>query len=114
MKVIGFTNWLNENYAEIDDFDPAFNLAWDVTVQYMRRHRFKYTGTEHQEGTFGTPVFDTNQKLCLSCRAWGALMAEVLELPKDEENGHDMSYCCWAWDTPDEQIFPPAHLHKST
>jgi hypothetical protein len=43
----------------------------------------------------------------MSMRAWGALMAEVLELPKAEKEGRDMSYCEWAWwANPDEQILP--------
>ena len=66
-------------------------------MEYMKAHNLRFTGEYHQYGKRGAPYFDTGQKLCLSMRTWGALMAEALYLPKDEKEGQDMSYCKWAW-----------------
>ena len=108
MKLLGFTNWHDEEYQRIEN-QAEEETACEITVQYMRRHGYKFTGSYHQYGERGAPYFDTNQKLCLSMRGWGALMAQVLELPKDmsDKLGIDMSYCQWAWlDEPEEMVLP--------
>ena len=108
MKLIGFTTWHDDNYQTIEDFAED-DIAEKVTIEYMKEHGYKFTGTYHQNGEFGTPYFDTNKKLCLSLRGWGALMAKVLDLPTDINNelGLDMSYCYWAWWADDEEcVFP--------
>jgi hypothetical protein len=96
MELLGFTEWHDEKYQEIEDFAEE-ERAWEITVQYMKQHSYRFNGFYHQNGEFGTPYFDTMKKLCLTIRSWGALMAEVLDIPKDEQNGRDMSYCYWAW-----------------
>ena len=105
MKLIGFTNWHNEKYEEIEDVTEE-DLACDVVVEYMRQHDLKFSGFYHQDGEFGAPYFDTGRKLCLSYRGWGALMAQVLRIEADEVDGYDMSYCRWAWLPPEEQVLP--------
>jgi len=96
MMLRGFTNWKDEEYEDIDD-NAEIDIAWDVIVQYMKAHCLRFAGEHHQYGERGAPYFDIGKKLCLSMRAWGALMAEVLDIPKDEKDGRDMSYCEWAW-----------------
>ena len=116
MDLLGFTNWSDDRYQEIEDHAEEEH-AWQVTVQYMKKHGYKFTGTYHQNGEYGTPFFDTKQKLCLSLRTWGALMAEVSELPKDTDNkyGLDMSYCHWAWlAEPDEFVLPDQTAQTNT
>ena len=105
MKLIGFTNWQDEKYEEIED-SAEEDLACDVVVQYMRQNGLKFSGFYHQDGEFGTPYFDTGKKLCLSYRGWGALTAQVLGVERDEVDGYDMSYCKWAWLPPEEQVLP--------
>ncbi|MCL2004094.1 MAG: hypothetical protein FWG72_08850 [Oscillospiraceae bacterium] len=108
MELLGFTNWHDEKYHAIDD-QLEEDMAYEITVQHMRRHGYRFTGNYHQYGKYGTPYFDTNQKLCLSMRGWGSLMAQVLELPEDisENLGLDMSYCHWAWFADsDEEVLP--------
>jgi hypothetical protein len=108
MELLGFTNWHDEEYREIEDL-AEIDVAYDVTVRHMRQHGYKFTGDYHQYGEKGTPYFDTNQKLCLSMRVWGALMAEVLGLPEnmDDKLKIDMSYCHWAWFAEDEEMVLP-------
>ena len=98
MKLIGFTTWSDDRYQEIED-QIEEEQAEEVTIKYMKEHGYRFTGIYHQKGDFGTPYFDTDQKLCLSFRGWGALMAKVLDLPEEVNNdlGLDMSYCYWAW-----------------
>jgi len=96
MTLLGFTFWKDEKYEHIDD-NAKIDIAWGITVQHMRAHGLRFTGDYHQNGERGAPYFDTGKKLCISMRAWGSLMAEVLDIAKDEKNGRDMSYCEWAW-----------------
>ena len=106
MMLLGFTNWKDEKHKGIED-NAELDGAWVATVHYMKAHGLRFTGDYHQNGKNGAPYFDTGKKLCLSMRAWGALMAEVLDIPKDEKDGRDMSYCKWAWwANSDEQILP--------
>ena len=62
--------------------------------------------TNWQNEKYEDFTFDTNKKLCLSYRGWGALMAQVLDIEKDESNGYNMSYCRWAWLPQEEQVLP--------
>ena len=96
MELLGFTNWHDKKYQVIDN-QPEADMAYEITVQHMKQHGYKFTGNYHQYGKLGTPYFSTNQKLCLSMRSWGTLMAQVLDLPEDisEKLGLDMSYCHW-------------------
>jgi len=92
MKLIGFTNWHDERYEAIEDFTEE-DLACDIVVQHMKENNLKFSGNYHQRGEFGTPYFDTNKKLCLSLRCWGALMTQVLDIKNDENDEQNMSYC---------------------
>lgn len=114
MELLGFTTWLDENYQEIED-SVEEERAWQITVQYLKKHGYRFNGVYHQSGEYGVPYFDTNQKLCLSMRAWGALMAEVLNLPKKTNNklGLDMSYCYWAWYAEHEEFVLPGQSEQN-
>jgi len=69
MTLLGFTNWYDEKYTRIKD-DAAW--AWYA----LFRHR---------------------QKAVHEYARLGSLMAEVMDIQKEEANGRDMSYCEWAW-----------------
>jgi predicted thioesterase len=107
MKLIGYTNWHDPRYAEIEDRAEE-DVAWNLTVARMKRQGLQFPGDYHQNGPLGAHVFDNGKKLCISLRAWGSLMAEVLELPASKELGRNMSYCEWAWFVPDEEIVSPS------
>ena len=108
MELLGFTNWHDKKYHDIEG-QTDIDIAYGITVQYMKRHGYRFTGEYHQYGECGAPYFDTNQKLCLSMRGWGALMAQVLDLPEDIDGklGIDMSYCHWAWWAEPEKFVLP-------
>ena len=106
MTLLGFTSWKDEKFEDIED-NAEIDIAWDITVQYMKEHGLRFTGEYHQYGVHSAPYFDAGKKLCMSMRAWGALMAEVLDIPKDEDSERDMSYCEWAWwADKSEQVLP--------
>ena len=67
MTLLGFTNWKDEHYEDIE-YNDELDIAWDVTVQYMKAHGLRFTGEHHQYGERGAPYFDTGKKLCLSMR----------------------------------------------
>ena len=110
MKLIGFTHFFDDKYKVINCFDPNYALAWSLTVDFMKEKGLKWNGFYHQSGQYGTPYFDTGQRLCLSLRVWGWLMVDVLDIPKDETEKNDMRYCRWAWNWNDEKdevyLFP--------
>ena len=106
MKLIGFTNFSNEDYEDIDDFDEAFDVAWELTVEHMKKYGLKWTGFYHQSGEYGVPYFDTKQKMSTGLRAWGRLMAEVLDITRDEADKFDLRHCAWAWATDEEEVYP--------
>ena len=97
MKLIGFTNFFDDKYHDIDCSDVNYDLAWSLTVDYMKEKGLRWNGFYHQNGRYGTPYFDTEQRLCLSLRGWGSLMVDVLNIPQDENDKNDMRYCKWAW-----------------
>ena len=98
MKLIGWTNWHDPNYAECVENE---GLAIELTVAYMIEMGLKFSGNYHQRGQNGVPVFDNNEKLCLSQRGWGNLMADVID-------DDIIWYTTWAWFPPDgeEEIYP--------
>ena len=113
MKLIGFTNWKDERYIafEYPEDRTEEEEAWVLTVKYMRNHGLRFPGYYHQGGDYGAPVFDNGKKLTVSFRGWGSLMAEVLELSKDEKDGRDMSYCDWAWAAEENEcVFPTGEM----
>ena len=101
MRLIGWANWHDPNYAESVENKE---LAIELTIEYMKEMGLKFTGTYHQEGQYGAPVFDNDEKLCLSQRGWGELMVYVMDLDVFDF----FTYLVWAWFTPhgEEQIFP--------
>jgi len=68
MTLLGFTKWKDAKYEDIDD-NAEIDIAWDVTVQYMKAHGLRFTGDYHQNGEYGAPYFDMGKKLCMSMRA---------------------------------------------
>ena len=47
MKLIGFTNFFDEKYQDMDYSDPNFDLAWNLTVDYMKKKGLKWNGFYH-------------------------------------------------------------------
>ena len=101
MKLIGWTQWFDPNYSECVE---NIELAIEVTIAYMKEKGLKFSGPYHQDGRHGVTVFDNNEKLCVSQRRWGGLMADVMDLDMFEL----FSYTAWAWYCPggEEEIFP--------
>ena len=124
MKLLGWTNWNDEDFEDIGDegfYEP-------LIIEYMKEHGLRFSGDYHQHGEFGVPYFDNGKKYATSLRSWGALMAEVLNIPPVyetrgyiESNGKKVTpnkyetsinynYCSWAWYDADEPVYPAENL----
>ena len=101
MKLIGWTNWFDPNYTDCVENEE---LAIKVTIAYMIERGLKFSGVYHQRGRHGVPVFDNSEKLCVSQRCWGELMADVMDIDEFEF----FRYTAWAWYCPggEEEIIP--------
>ena len=112
MKLIGWTHWFNPSfYYCIENLDRAI----DLTVEHMKNNGLAFHGTYHQHGELGTPIFDNGEKLCLTLRSWGGVMAKVMGLEGE------YAYAEWAWwiadeekakvpgDNPDKMVFLDDH-----
>lgn len=101
MKVIGWTHTEDERYPDVkDSIDQAsFNSFVEATIEDIRKHNYHFSGSYHQNGLYGVPVFDNGQSLMVSMRTWGKIMADAW--PDELNNSSSMGYCNWAWNAPD-------------
>jgi len=87
--------------AEEHATSEEYEAMRGATVAYMKRHGLKFCGNTHQEsGKLTVPCFDNGMMLKMSCRGWGALMADVEGLPQTDP----LRYAAWAWDRGGENI----------
>lgn len=49
----------------------------DAVIDSIRRNRFKFGGTYHQNGDFGMPMFEDGTIFFVSMRHWGRIMADA-------------------------------------
>ena len=103
MKVVGFTtnNYDDESQILGDDEHQA---AWKATVDYMKQHGLKFNGFYHKDGDFGTPYFDNGKRLLVGQRAWGHMIADVLDYPNTSDR-----YVDWAFRCDEVSVYPDPH-----
>jgi hypothetical protein len=89
---------MNVSPAEVMAYRKLKEKARHLTVKYMKENELKFSGTYHQGGDNGVPLFNNGFVLCLSQRDWGALMAEVCDI------NEALAYCAWAWRAPIDEI----------
>lgn len=51
--------------------------AEEAVIESIRRNRFKFGGTYHQNGEHGLPMFEDGSVFFVSMRAWGDVMARA-------------------------------------
>jgi hypothetical protein len=130
IEFFGWTNYGNAKYIEISD-EISTNLdkgkekqmplfipkpGKEDYVELLRRSSqlaelmlinrlfikgIKFDGTYHQDGEFGCPLFKINDlgifKWSCSFRSLGEVM---------EHAGYGLSYCDWAWESPEIPVTP--------
>ena len=130
IEFIGWTNSENPNYSEFYDVIRE-NLEEDNEkpvshyvpktgkedyVEVLRRGNqlaevllinrlfikgIKFDGPYHQDGEYGCPLVKVNDfgifKWTCSFRFWGGMM---------EYAGNGLSYCDWAWESPETPVTP--------
>ena len=114
LKVIGWTDWENyEGYIVLDRFTmEEEEKIHEAIIKELREKGFKFTGSYHQQGRYGTPVLEIDGIKFIyraTQREWGGVMAEAF--PENNKNdGFD--YCTWAWLVPEneEMVIPSDKL----
>lgn len=108
LKIIGWTDWDNDEYKEISnlnlDKDPdhwkKLQIYEDVLINYLKKTGYKFCGDSHQYGNYGCPVFNDGTKLAVTQRHWGYIMAKALDIKEE------YAYCIWAWSNDEEKYYP--------
>ena len=72
-KVIGWTDYENEDIEDGDCSDAAYHAIIDD----VRANGYCFSGYAHQELLLGAPVLNDGKKRCFSQRSWGGLMARA-------------------------------------
>ena len=132
IKVTGWTNWYDENYKDIKEWDEneenpfVYNDLIIAIAKELREKGYKFTGDYHQnsecyeENYGGVPIINNLYKFTCSCRAWGGIMATAYP----EYGTDEYAYCIWAWIPPmikkqngeddeyEKQHFPKAEDYK--
>ena len=109
MKIVGWTEWGNPNYKEMfpigGTYRPAeFNSVTSIIAEELRGKGYKFTGSYHQNGDFGVPIFDTGEVFQCTQRTWGSVMVKAY--PDAIDNTDGLGYTVWAWIAPEPEIVP--------
>ena len=99
-KIIGWCKWSNK-YRDWETVHGGDHGAYVALINEIRKRKYKFGGTYHQQGEFGCPVMEDKTVYLMTQRAWGDVMADVW--------GGD--YCAYAWGgdmgkVPDEAAIP--------
>ena len=85
-KIIGWCKW-DKKYREWETNHKDDEGAYLAVLNEVRRRKYKFGGTYHQQGEFGCPVMEDKTVYLMTQRAWGELMS-------DAWGG---TYCDYAW-----------------
>lgn len=85
-KVVGWCKW-SDKYRDWHDVHHCDDGARLAIMNEIRRNKYKFGGTYHQQGEFGCPVMEDGTVYIVTMRSWGSIMADVW--------GGD--YCEYAW-----------------
>ena len=73
-RVVGWT-WFED--PQIPCSEIRSTAEWSAIVDEIRKHKYLFTGMQHQEWDGCTPVLNDGKKRLCSHREWGALMADA-------------------------------------
>lgn len=110
MKIIGWTDWDDLNYKEMYEviggvnYFSKYEIIRKIIVKELKAKGYKFTGSYHQNGDYGVPIFDNGAVFKCSKRIWGGIMTDAYPCKIDNRDG--FGYTEWAWNSPNEQIFP--------
>ena len=108
MRIIGWTDWDNQDYPEMFPFTGTpynheeVEAVEAIISKELRDRGYKFTGSYHQNGDFGTPIFDTGEVFKCSQRTWGGIMADAY--PDEIDNSDGYGYVKWAWVEPEGEV----------
>ncbi len=98
-KVIGWTDYENEDIEDGDCSDAAYHAIIDD----VRASGYCFSGYAHQELSLGVPVLNDGKKRCFSQRSWSGLMARA------HGKNAPMDYSLYAFSLGHEKM-PPTRL----
>ena len=110
-EIIGWTRYNDTEYDSVTDGEKAFYLRTSV-INEIRNNGYRFPGCYHADAEKGyAPVFNNGEKLCVSEKEWGAIMAQALY----EDNSDGMAYSKWTRNgyTEREYVFPQYSVDKS-
>ena len=82
MRIVGWAEWDDPKYKEMFPIGGAYKEAEVETVlaiiaEELRNNGYKFTGSYHQGGDYGVPVFDNGEVFQCSQRMWGGSIAHI-------------------------------------
>ncbi len=98
LEVKRWTHW-DDRECEPADM-KNFDRLVEAIKSSLKRNGYRFTGSYHQNGKHGVPVFNDGTKFEVSMRTWGRIMASALG------NDGPMDYTEWAWELGQDQILP--------
>lgn len=115
MKTVGWTEWDNPRYRDMFSIGKVYtqseiDTVKSIVAEELRSKGYKFTGSYHQDGDFGVPVFDTGEVFQCSQRTWGSIMADAY--PNEIDNSDGLGYTVWAW-IPPEPMKTPASIENN-
>lgn len=110
MKIVGWTEWGDPRYKEMFPIGGTYRevevkVVRAIIAEELRTNGYKFTGSYHQNGDYGVPVFDNGEVFQCSQRIWGGIMAEAYSDEIDNSDGY--GYTVWAWLPPYEPMVVP-------
>ena len=109
MKIVGWTEWDDPQDKEM--FPIGGENKWEeveavelLIAKELKAHGYKFTGSYHQNGDYGVPIFDNGEVFQCSQRVWGSIMAAAY--PDEIDNSDGLGYTAWAWIAPEPMVTP--------
>ena len=103
MKVVRWVEWDDEHYDDIESKEELDAMA-DAVVEELRKTKYHFNGSYHQNGDYGVPVLDNGKYFQVTQRTWGSVMA--MAYPEEFDNPEDpYNYVVWYLGPGDRDLY---------